>query len=194
MSSPDAGTMAPHMIHAPAQALAFVRGHGIVTMTASARPSLVEAIVGGPVKGSWWGHEKGRLIFKLAESLHDSKDVISLKLVDGKVTFLHRSLWPALARVVTDVDWRRSAGFRLSPDAGQLLRAVQNRGTLRLDQAGLKGRKELESTLLVHSGSMHTEKGSHTTVLTSWRKVFDAATLARARKLSLDEARGLLGL
>ena len=182
------------MIHTPAQALAFVRKHGLVTMTKSARPSLVEAIAGGPVKGSWWGHPKGKLIFRLAESLHDSGEVLSLKLVEGKVTFLQEKLWAALARIVTDIAWRRAAGYGLSPDAGKLLRVVERRESLRLDKAGLKGRKELEASLLVHTGSMHTEKGSHTTVLTSWRRVFNADTLASSRRLSLAEALSLLGL
>jgi len=182
------------MIRSPAQALAFVRKHGIVTMTrAGSRRSLVEAIA-GPVKGSWWGHPKGKLIFQLAETLHDSPDVLSLKLVAGKVTFVHRSLWPALARVVTDVDWRREAASPLSPGAGKLLGVVEKRGTLRMDESDLKGSKELESSLLVHSGSMHTEKGSHTTVLTSWRKVFGSEMLARARRLELPEALESLGL
>jgi hypothetical protein len=77
---------------------------------------------------------------------------------------------------------------------GELLRVVERRGTLRLDQASLPGRKELERSLLVHSGSMHTEKGSHAAVLTSWRKVFDSETLVRARRLSLSESLSLLGL
>ncbi|HEY3225421.1 MAG TPA: RNA methyltransferase [Planctomycetota bacterium] len=183
------------MIHTPRQALEFVRRHGIVTMTRGAsKRSLVEAIAGGPVRGSWWGHPKGKLIFRLAESLHDSREVVSLKLVDGKVTFLHRSLWPALARVVTDPEWRRSKTRGLPPRVGELLRVVERRGTLRLDQASLPGRKELERSLLVHSGSMHTEKGSHAAVLTSWRKVFDSETLVRARRLSLSESLSLLGL
>lgn len=178
------------MIHSPNQALAFVRKHGIVMMTRhESRPSLVEAVVGGPVKSSWWGHPKGKLIYALAEAIHDSRDVLSLKLVDGKVTFIHRSLWPALARVVTEVNRRR-----LSPEAAKLLRIVERRGALQLDEPGLKGRKELESTLLVHSGSVHTEKGSHATVLTSWSKIFDVPTLDRARRLSLAEALDLLGL
>lgn len=176
------------------QALAFVRRHGIVTMTAGARPSLVEAIVGGPVKGSWWGHAKGGLIYQLAESLLESGEVISLKLVEGKVTFLHQSLWPALARVVTDPNWRRSAAYGLSPEVGRTFRTVEGRGKVRLDEMGLPGRKELEKSLLVHSGSMHTEKGSHTTVLTAWKKMFDSETLKRARRLTLEEARSHLGL
>jgi hypothetical protein len=183
------------MISTPKQALEFVREHGIVTMTrGSSRNSLVDAVAGGPVRGSWWGHPKGKLIFRLADYLTDSGEVISAKLLAGKITFIHKSLWPALARVVTDRGWRTQAGRDLSAEAQELMRAVERRGMMRMDRSGMKGRKELESSLLVHSGSVHTEKGSHTTVLTKWSKVFDAQTLAQARKFSLAEALNLLDL
>lgn len=183
------------MIRTPRQALAFVRKHGIVTMTRHAsRPSLVEAVAGGPVRGSWWGHPRGQAIFRLAESLHDSKEVLSLKLVDGKVTFLHEALWPALARVVTDPAWRKAAGSRLGPEAGKLLRDVEKRGSIRPDGGSKSAKVELEGSLLVHSGSVHTEKGNHATLFTSWRKVFDSKMPARARRLTLPEALQLLGL
>ena len=179
------------MIRTESEALEFVRKHGIVTMTASSRPSLIEAIVGSPVKGSWWAHPKGRLIFKLADAVHDSKDVLSLKLVDGKVTFLHRSLWPALARVVDDEERRR----RLSPSARKLLARVERNGSLKADALiSKKDRDALERSLLVHSGSVHTEKGSHATVLTAWRKMFDADMIKRSRRLPLPEALEKLGL
>ncbi len=182
-------------LQTPRQALAFVRRHGIVTMTRhAARPSLVEAVAGGPVRGSWWGHPKGQAIFRLAESLHDSKEVLSFKLVDGKVTFLHKSLWPALARVVTDPMWRKAAGSRLGPGARTLLQGAERRGSIRPDGGSKAAKVELERSLLVHSGSVHTEKGSHATVFTSWRKVFNSKTLALARRLSLPESLTLLGL
>ena len=182
------------MISTPRQALEFVRTHGVVTMTASSRPSLVEAIAGGPVKGSWWGHPKGNVIFRLAEFLHDSPEIISAKLLGGKVTFVHEMLWPALARVVTDRAWRLSVGRGISNEARELMRVVERRGTLRLDQNPMKGRKELENSLLVHGGSMHTEKGSHAAVLTAWKRIFDAKTMAQARRLTLSEAMERLGL
>lgn len=174
-------------MNTPEQALAFVRTHGIVTMTGrSARRSFVDAVAGGPVKGSWWGHPRGKVIFRLAEALHDSDEVLSLKLVGGKVTFVHRALWPALARVVTDENWRRKQP--LSPEAKRLLRDVESLGVMR------KGHRELERSLLVHSGSVHTEKGNHATVLTSWTRMFDSDVLGQSRQLTLTEALGLLGL
>jgi hypothetical protein len=83
----------------PAQALAFVRKHGIVLQAARGPvPSLAEAIAGGPIRGSWWGHPKAKAIFDAAEAVSDSPDVLVCKLVDGRITYVHRRLWPALVK------------------------------------------------------------------------------------------------
>jgi hypothetical protein len=181
-------------IATPKQALAFVRRHGTVTMTRSERPSLVEAVAGGPVKGSWWSHEKGGLIFNLAETLHESPAVLSAKLVEGRVTFVDRALWPALARVVTDPDRRQAAIARLSRPARAWLRKIESRGSVRWTEGSREIKAELERSLLVHSGSVHTERGSHATVLTSWKRVFDAEARKGAAELTGAEARSLLRL
>lgn len=84
----------------PDDALEFVRDHGVVVESARGPvPSLAEAIVGHPIRGSWWGHPKGREIFRASRAVADSPDVLVCKLVDGKVTFVHRRLWPALVRL-----------------------------------------------------------------------------------------------
>jgi hypothetical protein len=78
----------------------FVEKHGVVL--ASARgpvPTLAEAVAGEPIIGSWWAHPKGRAIFAALSELDDSEDVRSFKLVDGKVTLVHRRAWPALVRL-----------------------------------------------------------------------------------------------
>jgi hypothetical protein len=62
-------------------------------------PSLAERVAGGPIRGSWWGHPKGHEIFRLAEAVSDSGEVLVCKLIDGKVTYVHRRLWPALVRL-----------------------------------------------------------------------------------------------
>jgi hypothetical protein len=84
----------------PAQGLAFVERHGIVLQAARGPvPSLAEAIAGGPIRGSWWGHVKGHEIFRVAEAVSDSTDVLVCKLVDDKITYVHRRLWPALVKL-----------------------------------------------------------------------------------------------
>jgi hypothetical protein len=76
----------------------FVEQHGVVL--ASARgpvPSVAEAIAGEPIIGSWWSHAKAHAIFDALSAIDDSDDIRCFKLVDGKITFVHRRLWPALA-------------------------------------------------------------------------------------------------
>src|SRR5689334_24624746 len=97
------------MIRTVKEALAFVRRHGAVPMTpAGDLPCFVTAVARQVVKGSWWGHPKGALIYDLANGLHNSSEVCWLPLIDGKGTFLHRSVMPALYRVVSDAGWRKS--------------------------------------------------------------------------------------
>jgi hypothetical protein len=82
------------------QALAFVKRHGVVLQAARGPvPSLAEAIAGGRIRGSWWGHPQGRAIYRAAEAVSSSPDVLVCKLVDGKITYVHRRLWPALVKL-----------------------------------------------------------------------------------------------
>lgn len=83
-----------------AEALAFVSTHGVVLESASGPvPSLAGEITGGPVHGSWWAHARSREIFALTRAVRDCPDVLVCRLVDGKITYVHRRLWPALVRL-----------------------------------------------------------------------------------------------
>jgi hypothetical protein len=82
------------------KALAFVKREGILLQAARGRvPSLAEFVAGAPIRGSWWGHAKGQEIFRAINAVVDSGDVLVCRLVDDKVTFVHRRLWPALVRL-----------------------------------------------------------------------------------------------
>lgn len=84
----------------PRAAVAFVRRHGIVLEGARGPvPNLAEAVAGQPIRGSWWGHAKGKEIFLLTRAVRDSPDVLVCRLVGGKVTYVHRHLWPAVVRL-----------------------------------------------------------------------------------------------
>ena len=83
----------------PRQAAEFVRKHGVVLESASGPvPSLAVAIAGGPVRGSWWSHPRSHEIFELTRTIREREDVLVCRLINGKVTFVHRRLWPALVR------------------------------------------------------------------------------------------------
>ena len=97
----------------PSQALAFVRRHGVVLESGRGPVvSLADAVAGGPILGSWWGHPKGREIFALTRVVRDSKDICVCRVVGGKITYVHRRLWPALARVAPRAPRRKVAKIR----------------------------------------------------------------------------------
>jgi hypothetical protein len=86
----------------PAQGMAFVKKHGVVLQAAHGPvPSLAEAIAGGPIRGSWWGHPRGREIFRVSEAVSSNDDVLACRLIGGHVTYVHRRVWPALVKLAS---------------------------------------------------------------------------------------------
>src|SRR5205823_4405011 len=82
------------------EAISFIKEHGVVLASAKGPvPRLTEAILNGPIKGSWWAHPKSHQIFAVLQAVTDSDEVLVCRLVNGKVTFIHRRLWPAFVRV-----------------------------------------------------------------------------------------------
>ena len=83
-----------------AEALAFVHAHGLVLESGTGPvPSLVAAITGERIRGSWWAHARGREIYAVTRTIRDSPDVLVCRLIEGKITYVHRRLWPALVRL-----------------------------------------------------------------------------------------------
>ena len=73
-----------------AQALRFVRTHGVVLESASGPvPSLASAIVGHPVRGSWWGHPQSQQIFTVTRAVRESDSILVCRLINRKVTLVH---------------------------------------------------------------------------------------------------------
>jgi hypothetical protein len=95
------------------QALAWVEECGIAVESARARvPSLAQIVIGEPVRGSWWAHPKANEILRLSRSIRGSPDVLVCRLVDGKITYIHRRLWPALVRLVRRFSKERLAAVK----------------------------------------------------------------------------------
>ena len=85
-------------------------------------PTLTEAIAGERIRGSWWGHPKGKLIFSVLSEVQESAEVAVCKLVEGKTTVIqagqpsgeHRNViepWPRWLPAST-----REEAARLKPD------------------------------------------------------------------------------
>jgi hypothetical protein len=94
-------------------ALAFVKANGVVLESARGpAPKLAKRVAGEPINGSWWGHRKAAQIFHCSRAVRDSKEVLVCRLVEGKVTYVHRRLWPALVNLRTQFARGRLSAIR----------------------------------------------------------------------------------
>jgi hypothetical protein len=97
----------------PKRALAFVEKNGVVLESARGpAPNLAEIIAGETIRGSWWAHPKSSQIFRCTRALRDSSDLLVCRLLGGKVTYVHRRLWPALVKLHERFEPRRLAAIR----------------------------------------------------------------------------------
>ncbi len=80
--------------------LEAIAEHGLLLLQDKKLANVVTLMTGERVKGSWWAHRRAHEIFRALEALPEDQ-VIATKLVGGKVTFVHRSLWPDLLAVAT---------------------------------------------------------------------------------------------
>lgn len=149
--------------------------------TSAEVPSLVETLTGDKLRGSWWSHEKAHEIYNTYQELVDRTDVLTLKLVETKVTFVHQDLWKPLLSSVLDEQWQESVRVGLAQLSLDLLTQVENEGMLICTRDNLpsygtrqqfrKARSDLERRGLLVSGDVHTATGAHAPILESWRHV-----------------------
>ena len=93
--------------------LALVERFGVLLESARGPvPSLAALVAGEIVRGNWWGHAKSYEIFAATRSIRASRDVLVCRLIDGKVTFVHRRLWPALVNLAPRLDAERLAWIK----------------------------------------------------------------------------------
>jgi hypothetical protein len=136
---------------------------GLLLATDATLPSVATIVAGEPVHGSWWAHPKSHAIFAASSALTRHPDAIAIPLISGKVTFVHRRLWPALLAVAQAREPWQTTG--LPPQARALLRRVEKAGEL---QTSGEAVRQLERRLLAKTQQVHTERGSHAKVVERW--------------------------
>jgi hypothetical protein len=138
-------------------------------------PSVARMVIGGQYKGSWWAHPLANRIYMLGRELGHRDDVLLVRLISGKMTFVHRRLWPDLYAIAAA---RESWQFEgLAQPARRLFAEIRERGLIRTDQmTGGRSRKSLgddaralESRLLILGEEIHSESGAHAKALESWQ-------------------------
>jgi hypothetical protein len=177
-----------------AELVDVLRERGLLPLADDILPSLTTLVAGEPIRGSWWGHATGHEIFHAATALGHHRDVLVVRLISGKVTFVHRRLWPALLAVALSREpWQTAA---LSPQARALLKRLERAGEL---QAVGPAVRELERRLLIKTSEIHTKAGAHAKIAEPWdrwarrlgvkpltdldraRRTIEAAVMALAR-------------
>jgi hypothetical protein len=146
------------------ECLAALRGTGLLLKSDNVLPSVTMLVTGGPIRGSWWGHPAGSLIFRTLQQLAEHREVLFLKLVAGKDTLVHRRLWPEVYAIASAGEpWQRAG---LSAAARALEKQAAKSGTVEASGAAAK---ELELRLLVRCEQVHTDAGHHGRHLESWQ-------------------------
>ena len=80
--------------------MALLVEHGMLLESARGPiPNVAELVAGEPISGSWWAHPSSHAIYAVINELAESPDVVRLRLVNGKITLVHRRVWPALVCV-----------------------------------------------------------------------------------------------
>jgi hypothetical protein len=159
--------------------LARIREIGLLPESNARWPSLVTLVAGAPVRGSWWGHPRGRDIFRVSTAIADSGEAELVKLLAGKLTWVHRRLWSDLFAAASAKELWQVEG--LADRARSVVELAEARGRLRADDAALRRLvpdraalrallDALERRLLVRSASEHTESGRHKRALESWTR------------------------
>jgi hypothetical protein len=99
-------------LNARVDPLAVMVEHGILLQSAKGPvPNLADLVAGEAITGSWWGHPRGHDIYAAINVVRDSPDVVATRLIKGKVTLIHRRLWPPLVRVASRFEPERLAAL-----------------------------------------------------------------------------------
>jgi hypothetical protein len=175
--------------------LAKLKEHGLLLQTDANLPNVCALVAGAPLRGSWWAHPRSPEIFRVNCELSAHPDVLVSKLISGKITYVHRALWPALIAIGRAREsWQIKS---LSPDARHLLTQVEHK-PVQTERRISKPALQLETNLLVYSEQFHSEAGAHKKSLESWDHwssrtgyIAEPITLVSA-KLMLEDVLGSL--
>ena len=156
--------------------LEVLQRFGLLLEADTQLPSVAGIVTQEPIRGSWWGHPQGKIIYEVLMRLDSRTDILAAKLISGKVTFIQRRLWPALIGVgMARESWQLE---NLTYTARELYTTVTKENVLQTDQleklSSFKPKslgdaaRELERMLLVYGESFHTISGKHAKRLETW--------------------------
>lgn len=153
----------------------FLRERQVVMSSAgrSSLASFVFAVAGREFAGSWMAQPECHRIYDLGGELEKAA-ALTAPLFLGKYADVDPAVAGAAVAYILDPGRVDEARLGLGPRARVLLDQVDDAGEVRVDRVAMAPReraaakRDLTRRLLVRAGSLHTESGNHTTVLSSW--------------------------
>jgi hypothetical protein len=136
---------------------------GLLMLQDPALPSIAALVAGEAITGSWWSHPRSHEIFREVGAIAAHRDVLVCKLLDGKVTFVHRRLWPAVLAVALAREAWQTNG--LTSAARELWDQLERDGKVVASGSTVK---EIENRLLARGEHVHTKMGKHKIRLECW--------------------------
>lgn len=130
-------------------------------------PSVTTLVAGEPIRGSWWAHPAGSVVYAAMEAIEH--EIVTAKLVAGKVTLIAPALWPSLVAIGLSREAWQTTG--LSSVAKTVLGRIDGGGRVRsidLEPGARKATSELDERLLAAVREVHGESGAHHRELASW--------------------------
>jgi hypothetical protein len=161
---------------------AELRQRGLLLMQDKRLPSVAGIITGQSLATSWWTHARAHEIFACIESLDADPDVLTTRLVAGRVTYVDRSLARAFISIATAGEPWQTRG--LSREARTLLARVPI-------QAKGAPIRELQERLLVAAHEVHTDSGRHEILIDRWSG--DAGMAPAIARETLERAAAAIG-
>jgi len=176
-----------------------IEDYGLLLEADSGFPSIVGLVTGEKIKGSWWGHRKGHEIFSISRKIRDEEDILVIKLISGKVTYVHKRLWTDLITILmVKENWQID---KLSNNGKKVLELVERAGVIRADNLESetknqlnkrdlnKAINEIEKGLLIFCNEVHTEKGYHAKLLKTWNHFLKEKALKFNRQTDIVAAK-----
>jgi hypothetical protein len=159
--------------------VALLHTSGLLLQQDPLLPNVVTLLAGSPVRGSWWTHSAAHRIYGCLSEISRHPDVLVTRLVRGKITFVHRRLWPDVFAVArSQMPWQVAG---LSASGHKLYEEVERQGIL---LSSGPTAKEIARRLLVHDEQVHTPAGHHELRLESWSLWAERVTCPRTRTAS----------
>jgi hypothetical protein len=87
-----------------AHLLTALEATGLLLIQDRSFPNVVNIVTGEALRGSWWAHPRSHEICRCSSAMAADPAVLVIKLIERKVTFVHRRLWPAILSVASARD------------------------------------------------------------------------------------------